>query len=312
MKVVIVLGAAGYIGSECSAQLNSAGYKVIGIDKVEPLYYPYEFIKHDLSKDGLELGRRILDMVGGNSVEAIINFAAYKSLPDSVYNPLAYYENNLKVVMESLEMAKLLHPKKYIFSSSASVYSGIQNRAVKESDETNPKSPYGYSKLVGERIVMDTCDNIGVIPVCLRYFNPAGRTDNTDDNSESLFSKIAFILDEDHKGSIKIFGTDYDTRDGSCIRDYIHISDLVDAHLFVIKNDDARGVLNVGTGKGTTVIEVVDAACRIAHANGLKFNYEKSSRRPGDSPIVYADTSKIMSLGWAPKYSVDDIIESFI
>lgn len=312
MKVVIVLGALGYIGSECSAQLESAGYKVIRIDKVSSIYCLNNLIRHDLTEGGLELGKRILDIVGGDSIEAIINFAAYKSLPDSIDNPLAYYENNLKVVMESLEMAKLLHPKKYIFSSSAAVYSNIGDGPVSESDQTYPRSPYGYSKLVGERIVIDTCNRIGVIPVCLRYFNPAGRTKDTVDLSDSLFSRIGLALNKDPEKSIKVFGTEYSTRDGSCIRDFIHISDLVDAHLFVIKNEDACGILNVGTGIGTTVLEVVEAASKVASTNRLKFKYEIDSRRSGDLPIVYANTSKINKLGWSPKHTVLDIVRSLI
>lgn len=324
MKYVLVFGGSGYIGSTVMMDLIKKGYNVINIDKVEqsnPYFTQfygtdiYRYTCEDLSEYRLSTSDVSLigleDYVRGHEVVGAIHFAAFKDLPGSYEIPFDYYQNNLISLLTALRISKHLGAKRFIFSSSAGVYSDKLSGAVTEDMETSGDSPYGYTKIIGERIVADTCRQFGIHGISLRYFNPIGKTSVSVDDSDSLFGNIKRCLQL--KTPLTIFGGDYETKDGTCVRDYIDLRDLSSAHIFCLEGDfnaqkTPYDCFNVGTGTGTTVKEVADTVKSVKR----DFEYKIGPRRIGDAAGSYANPSRIFSKGFKCCYTLRDSIESLL
>lgn len=320
MKIVIITGGSGYIGSAITAKLVESGLLVFNIDLEPPKYKSpngeQTYIPQDISDcsvgafcDGLQkLGR-------GNEFYALIHMAAWKDLPGSYNNPSEYYRNNLQSTINACEIANRLGCSTVIFSSSAAVYPDNVVGKVPETKSLEynaAPSPYGKTKLWGETIVEDICNQYRLRPVNLRYQNPIGCIpDVTVDESESMFGNVINCLKQGK--TFTIYGGDYNTLDGTPVRDYVDIHDIVSAHIFAMNNPYARGTYNVGTGKMTSCKEVCEMINKI---DDNHFPYTIGPKREGDAPGSCADITKIQELGWEPKYtlvdSIKDILEASI
>jgi UDP-glucose 4-epimerase len=254
-------------------------------------------------------------------IEGIIHFAAYKTVPESVAKPLLYYRNNLESLINLLECVRQRQTPYFIFSSSCSVYGNIKEQPVTEQTPLErAESPYGRTKQMGEEIINDlTKIYQDTSFIMLRYFNPAGAHESallgelpmgTPNNLVPYITQTAIGL----RDKLRVFGTDYATPDGTCLRDYIHVMDIADAHtkslqyLMQKRNAVNPEVFNLGTGAGISVLEVVKA---FEDTNGLKLNYELAPRRPGDVAAIYANNEKAAKkLGWKPARSLNEMMRS--
>jgi UDP-glucose 4-epimerase len=324
---VLVTGGAGYIGSHTIIELIQKGFKkIIAVDNYsnsnEKTYerirqitkFKVQFYDTDLtSKDACE------QIFIENKIDAIIHFAAFKSVPESVENPTLYYHNNLNSLINILDAAKKYHCNQLIFSSSCSVYGNSKSLPVTEDTLLEPaESPYARTKLFSEQIILDFVKtNSAFKAIILRYFNPVGSHIsglNGELPSDRPNNLVPFITEvaTGNKKSLRVFGGNYNTKDGTCIRDYIHVTDIADAHVlaldYISTDTNNYTVFNLGTGIGVTVLEVIESFERM---NNLKLNYEIVDRRKGDVEAVYANNEKALKkLGWRPKYSLDDMMES--
>ena len=312
---ILVTGGAGYIGSHMVHELVDAGEPVVVLDNLStgfrfliPGSVPFvagstgdrEVVKKTIARHG---------------VTAIIHFAASVVVPDSVSNPLGYYRNNTMNTCSLLDVAIECGVRQFIFSSTAAVYGNPERTPVRESDPTNPISPYGTSKLMSEIMLHDAGKAHGLRFVVLRYFNVAGadpklRTGQSTAGATHLI-KVACEAALGKRPKMDIYGTDYPTPDGTCIRDYIHVSDLARAHsaaLAHLRRGGDSKTFNCGYGKGSSVLEVVDAVRRIS---GRDFPVEVCGRRPGDPAALVANVDRIRStLDWRPQFQDLDTIVS--
>ena len=326
-KTILVTGGAGYIGSHTIVDLLENGYEAICID--------------DLSRsDGSAFegifkitGKRIqnykIDLSDKNAVKGIykllppiqgvIHFAAYKSIPESLDKPLQYYQNNVFSLINILTLVEELNIPCFIFSSSCSVYGNPDKLPVNEQTPLKEaQSPYAVTKEMGERITRDFSFGTKIPSIILRYFNPVGA------HPTALIGEMATIAPTNlvpiicqnaagWRNDLMVLGTDYPTRDGSCIRDYIHVSDIAHAHTLAIEyslksKELMYDIFNLGSGNGYTVIEALHA---FQKANSLKLNYKFGPRRHGDVIAVYSDNKKaINTLNWQLKYSIDDMMRT--
>lgn len=316
MKSVIVIGGSGYIGSEICNQLLDKDYFVLNIDKLHsPVnernhkYFRELIINlqyYDRQKDYADIEEEL----NGNDVKGVICLAAYKDLEESLYHPSAYYRNNLMCLLNALEIANQVRSKSFIFSSSAAVYDDSNTLECKE--YFTPEiggTPYGYTKLIGERIVGDVCQEYGIKGISLRYFNPVGRTKYSVDDSTSLFGNILKCI-RNHQVA-EIYGDKYDSIDGTCIRDYVDIRDVADAHIFMIEHHDSLpngDIYNIGRGVQITVLDVMKAVKSIVP----EFEYKISEPRFGDVVGSFANIDGIRNLGWTPKYTLNDSIKTLL
>lgn len=315
MKTVILFGGSGYIGTAISEVLISKGYRVLNIDKHEPNEKLcegediYSHISCDLAGDPVfELITYIEDIIEADELLGAIHLAAYKNLPESLGNAYIYYFNNINCVLSSVKVFNQFRSSnsKFIYSSSAAVYRDSTNRPLSERHKVSLNNPYGNSKLFGEIIVKDVSSQYKFDAVSLRYFNPIGSTKLSVDKSESMFSNIRNAI---RLGStFKVYGGDYDTNDGSCVRDFIDIRDLADAHIYFLENtiDRSYDVINVGTGVGTSVLEVVNTVKEMYPT----FRYEIVGRREGDPSVVYADTRKMENYGFKTTRTLKDSLKT--
>jgi UDP-glucose 4-epimerase len=253
-------------------------------------------------------------------LNAIIHFAALKSVPDSVQDPYLYYANNLNSLNNLLRICKEFKIKKFIFSSSCSVYGNTTALPVTEETECSlPMSPYGATKQMGEQIIKDYAQIIDTKFVLLRYFNPVGAHPSaligeiTKGRAQNIIPAIAQAA-AGLLPSITVFGTNYETRDGSCIRDFIHVCDIAHAHTLALQYAESSmentnyQVFNLGTGNGISVLEVIHTFEKV---NNLKLNIEYASRRDGDVVSVYANNDKAAKyLKWIPKYNLSDMLST--
>lgn len=309
MKVCILVGGSGYIGTAICENLLDKGIKVINIDYKEPkflidnLIWINSDIRYLTNNDLYKLDKSIY---GGNII-GLIHLAAYKDLPESYEVPFDYYTNNINSLMASLKLANSKRIKSFIFSSSAGVYSDDLQGAVTENSKTTGDSPYGYTKLVGERIVTDSCKQFGIKSINLRYFNPVGASTYSVDESDSLFGCILDCIKNNKE--LKIFGSDWvGSRDGTCIRDFIDLRDLAEAHYHAMTLPVGNYTINVGTGTGSTVLEIANAVKSIYP----DFKYKFVGRRDGDALGSYADTTYASSLGFKCTRSIIDSIKSLM
>jgi UDP-glucose 4-epimerase len=328
---ILVTGGAGYIGSHTIIDiLESSDYEVVSIDNYSNSSpETFDRIEAITSKrvknyninlaDYNALKREFFDVE--SKIDGIIHFAALKAVGESVEKPVMYYQNNLNGLINLLKCVHKYHVKNFIFSSSCTVYGNTDGEAVTEQTPTQEtESPYGFTKLVGERMLADfskTKDNFKSIS--MRYFNPVGAHMSgmigelplgRPNNLVPAVTQFASgWLDQ-----LTVYGTDYETRDGTPIRDYIHVSDISHAHVlafkYLVENVDsqANDVFNLGTGAGVTVLEVLDAFER---STGVKLDYTLGPRRNGDVEIVYANNEKAKTvLNWIPGHSIDDAMSS--
>lgn len=328
MKKVLVTGGLGYIGSHTVVELQNAGFEVVIID--------------NLSNSSLEVLDGIIQITGKTplfekidlrqkseviqffekhqDISGIIHFAASKAVGESVENPLLYYENNLTTLIYLLQACNNYTIENFIFSSSCTVYGEPDKLPINESAPIKKAtSPYGNTKQISEEILNDFCNVSNLKSIALRYFNPIGAHDSskigelplgTPQNLVPFITQTAAGL----RDQLSVFGDDYPTEDGSCIRDYIHVVDLAKAHVVALerllknRNSNQFETFNIGTGKGSSVLEVVNAFEKITQQ---KLNYKIVDRRVGDVISVYADTKKANEvLGWKAENSMEDSLLS--
>tara|TARA_R110001583_G_scaffold23748_3_gene87260 strand:+ start:816 stop:1841 length:1026 start_codon:yes stop_codon:yes gene_type:complete len=329
MDKILVTGGLGFIGSHTVVELQNEGYDVVIID--------------DLSNSSIKVLDGITSITGKkpvfekldlknragvetffakhNDIKGVIHFAASKAVGESVKEPLLYYENNIATLIYILKELQKLPSAAFIFSSSCTVYGQADELPITENAPVKQaESPYGNTKQIGEEIIKDTCkvsENLNAI--ALRYFNPVGAHESgkigelpigVPQNLVPFITQTAIGL----RKELSVFGDDYPTPDGTCIRDYIHVVDLAKAHVVALqrllqnKNKENYETFNLGTGKGSTVLEVVKSFERVS---GKKLNYKIVGRREGDIISAYADTHKANDeLGWKTELSLDDAMRS--
>ncbi|WP_341989592.1 UDP-glucose 4-epimerase GalE [Azorhizobium sp. AG788] len=307
---VLVTGGAGYIGSHMVLALIDAGEPVVVLDNLSTgfrwaVHPDATFVEGDVSDSAL-----VAQVIADHDITAVVHFAARIVVPESVADPLGYYYANTvktRALLEAVVAAGVPH---LIFSSTAAVYGMVGNDPVAEDALLSPISPYGRSKLMSEWMLEDTAFAFPLRYVALRYFNvagadPAGRTGQSTAGATHLI-KVACETALGKRPGMAVFGTDYETPDGTCLRDYIHVSDLVAAHLDALtylRQGGSSAVLNCGYGRGYSVLEVIDT---VKSVSGVDFKVTYSPRRPGDPAAVVAKADKIRAtVGWEPR--LDDL-----
>ncbi|NID03452.1 UDP-glucose 4-epimerase GalE [Luteibacter jiangsuensis] len=312
MKSVLVTGGAGYIGSHTVQQLVERGERVVVIDNLSTGFREAvlgaSFVEGNVGD--IDLVSRVLE---AHRVDAVLHFAAHTVVPESVSDPLKYYGNNTGNTRNLLACCAAAGIDKFIFSSTAAVYGTTEAGVADEDTPTCPINPYGTSKLMSETMLRDWCATGAMRHVILRYFNvagcdPLGRIGHSTPNA-TLLIKVACEHAVGKRASIAIYGTDYDTPDGTGVRDFIHVEDLAAAHLRALDHLRAGGeslTLNCGYGHGYSVREVVEA---VARAAGHRLNVAELPRRPGDIPKLIARSDRLREvLGWRPSYDDLDVI----
>jgi UDP-glucose 4-epimerase len=310
MSKVLVTGGAGYIGAHVAAELLKSGYSIrIYDDFSNGLHRRVDGKFRDIV-DGDMLDRvKLLAALDG--IDAVIHLAAKKAVEESVKDPLKYYENNVGGTLNLLGAMAAKGVEQLVYSSSAAVYSPNDKEAVLEDDPTAPLSPYGASKLLSEQLISSVGSAEQISNISLRYFNVVGSNiaEFGDNSKDNLVPKVFLALKNGKRP--QIYGSDYPTPDGTCIRDYIHVQDLALAHLAALKKVESgyiSQVYNVGSGKGYSVKEMMD---QISKSLGRDINPEVSQARAGDSPKLIASIDKIKEqLGWSPKASLEEMIDS--
>jgi UDP-glucose 4-epimerase len=304
---VLVTGGAGYIGSHMVLALAEAGESVVVIDNLSTGFSAFlpegvPLFIGDAADENLVEG-----VIATHGVKSIVHFAGSVVVPDSMRDPLAYYRNNTMATRSLLNAAVKCGVNSLIFSSTAAVYGNPDQVPVPEDAPTRPLSPYGSSKLMTEIMLHDVASAHGMNYVVLRYFKVAGadplaRTGPATVGATHLL-KVAVETATGQRAKIDVFGTDYPTPDGSCIRDFIHVSDLAQAHraaLSYLRGGGASATLNCGYGRGYSVLETIEAVRRVS---GRNFAVQYAPRRPGDIVTVIADTGRIRrTLDWTPQY----------
>ncbi len=329
MDKILVTGGLGFIGSHTVVKLQEAGYEVVIIDDLSN--------SSENVLDGITAitGKRpIFEKIDlkekadvsaffqkHNDVKGVIHFAASKAVGESVKEPLLYYENNIGSLVYLLKELKELPEASFIFSSSCTVYGQADELPITENAPVKQaESPYGNTKQIGEEIIRDTCKVVPTLKaIALRYFNPIGAHESAEigelpigvpQNLVPFITQTAIGM----RDELSVFGDDYPTSDGTCVRDYIHVLDLAKAHVVALqrllqnKNKESYETFNLGTGKGSSVLEVVQSFERVS---GEKLNYKIVGRREGDIISAYADTNKAKDeLGWKTELSLDDAMLS--
>ncbi len=310
---ILVSGGAGYIGSHMVLNLVDNNEEVVVIDNLSTGFEWAVDKRATLIKGDIGNIELVSQIINKYDIEEIIHFAGSIIVPESVENPLKYYQNNSCVTRNLLEAAVNNKVKHFIFSSTAAVYGMVGNEPVNEETILNPISPYGRSKLMSEIMLKDISAAHPLSFGILRYFNVAGadkdkRSGQSTPNATHLI-KVATQTALGKRKFIEIFGTDFDTPDGTCLRDYIHVSDLVEAHSLLVQYLRAGGestILNCGYGSGYSVREVINEVKRVTN---IDFSVREAARRAGDPAVIIANGEKLRSLlGWQPKYDDLEII----
>lgn len=330
MKKILVTGGCGYIGAHTVVDLLQHGYEVVSIDN-NSRSNPH-IVKGIERITGIAIKNYAIDLCDAAATRAvfeanpdiagIIHFAAYKAVGESVEFPMRYYENNLVSLINILNAARDYNVGQFVFSSSCTVYGNPAPDAipVTESSPLMPaESPYGATKQMGEIIVRDFAKAAPVNAILLRYFNPVG-AHPSNELGELPIGRPANLVPAITQTAIgklpmmHVHGHDYPTRDGSCVRDYIHVSDIAHAHTLALnyllagKSKDNPAIFNLGTGDGFTVLEVIQAFEKVSDQ---KLNYQLGPRRAGDVVAIYANNEKARTeLGWIPKYTLDDMMDT--
>ncbi len=310
---VLVTGGAGYIGSHMVLALIDAGHDVVVLDNLSTGFTwaiapQAKLVEGDIGDEAL-----VANIIADHKIDAVVHFAGSIVVPDSVADPLGYYLNN--TVKSRALMAAVVKSgiRKFIFSSTAAVYGNPETQPVFETAKPAPISPYGTSKLMTELMLQDSHLAYGLNYVALRYFNvagadPKGRSGQSTPRATHLI-KVACQTALGQRHAMDVFGTDYDTPDGTCLRDYIHVSDLISAHMDALAHlnrGGESGIFNCGYGKGYSVLEVIKA---VEKAFGGPVNHKLVARRPGDPAAIVAGADRVRDiLGWKPKHADLDFI----
>ena len=309
---VLVCGGAGYIGSNMTAMLGAEGHEPIVFDNLSKGHKAAvgqaQFIKGDLGDFELLVGT-----LKQKKIDAVMHFAAFIEVGESVQEPLKYYHNNVCNTQSLLSAMEAVGVEKFIFSSSAAVYGAPEKVPVTEDSPKKPVNPYGETKLAIEKMCHYQSEAGKLRYAALRYFNACGAGNDCrlgeDHRPESHLIPRTIKAAMGKRSDVKIYGTDYPTADGTCIRDYIHIEDLCRAHLLALnKLEEATELIyNLGNGKGYSVREVIEAVRKVS---GRDFKVTETERRPGDAPILTSDATKAIDrLGWKPKFDkLEDIV----
>lgn len=305
--MILVVGGAGYIGSHLLKLLRESNEPHVVFDNLENGHRSglqgSTFVEGDI-RNPIDI-ERLFDQFPG--IDAAINFAAYIAVGESVREPGKYYRNNTLGALNLLEVMRQREVNKIVFSSTAAVYGNPQYTPLDEDHPKGPLNPYGHSKLMVEQLLDDYDKAHGVKSVCLRYFNAAGSDPDgvlgEDHEPEEHLIPVALLAAVGKRPSLKVFGSDYSTPDGTCVRDYIHVLDLASAHLLAVKHLRSGGdsrKYNLGNGTGFSVKQVIETAQEVI---GKPIPHEYADRRPGDSPELVADSSRIkLDWGWEPKH----------
>ncbi len=329
MLKIIITGGAGYIGSHTILELlNDPNIEVIAIDNYSNASpATYERIKSISNKEVRHYEIDLCNAAAVNDlfkqeghIDGIIHFAAHKAVGESMDFPGKYYLNNMNALVHVLEACVKYDIKHFIFSSSCSVYGNAVQLPVDENTAiATAESPYAHTKQIGEEVIQFYAQRFGLKTIALRYFNPVGAHSSGRNGELPLNrpSNLVPVITQTAVGIIKemeVFGSDYDTRDGSCVRDYIHVTDIANAHVLAIKyliqqqQELAFDVYNLGTGQGVSVLEAITAFEKVS---GVKLNYKISPRRAGDVIAIYSDSSKALKhLGWTCKYDIDEMMRT--
>lgn len=330
--MILITGGLGFIGSHTVVELiNTLNASIIIIDdlsnskvdvleKIGKLVDINKIIYYKLNI----LSENFKDIFEKHNIESVIHFAAFKSVNESIKEPLKYYDNNVNGTIKLLQLCELNNVKNFIFSSSATVYGSSKSPLIESSNTGfGITNPYGQSKYITEKILMDLSQSSNLKIIILRYFNPVGAHksgllgENPNGIPNNLMPYILRVaiknnLDktlDDVYSSLKIFGNDYDTPDGTCKRDFIHVVDLALAHVAAYNNfnkiDKKLEIYNIGTGKGTSVLEMVNTFKKV---NNVNVPFDLVDKRPGDIDVVYCDCEKAKNeLGWVAKKTLEDI-----
>jgi len=314
-NIVIVTGGAGYIGSHTCKALYKAGYLPVCYDNLSTGHA--SSVKWGpLERGDILDGDRFRSVLANYEVSAIVHFAASAYVGESVANPGKYFRNNVMGSLTLLETARDHHIDAFIFSSSCATYGNPHRLPIREDTPQHPINPYGASKLMVERMLADFGSAHGLRSISLRYFNAAGADPDgeigEDHDPETHLVPLALDAALGRRGPIAVYGTDYDTPDGTCVRDYIHVADLADAHvcaLEALRRGAVQGAFNLGNGLGYSVLDVIEAIRRVTD---LPVPVQYGDRRPGDPPILISDAARAMhELGWTPRFcSLDEIIRT--
>jgi UDP-glucose 4-epimerase len=314
-RTVLVVGGAGYIGSHMLAALLDAGYETVTLDDLSRGHrelVPGGAFVHGSCGDAAALDR----LFAAHRVDAIMHFAAFALVGESVERPLDYYRNNVAATAVLLERMLAHGVRKFIFSSTCAVYGEPERVPIDEDHPTRPTNPYGMTKLTAERMLADAARAHGLAYTSLRYFNAAGahpeRALGERHDPETHLIPLVLQVAAGKRDCISILGTDYRTRDGTCVRDYVHVCDLAQAHLLALERllgGEPGGIYNLGSSRGYTVREVIELARRIT---GHPIPAIEAPRRPGDPAILVASPEKAQrELGWQPRFAaLEKIIET--
>lgn len=327
MLKILVTGGTGYIGSHTIVDLIEHGFEPISVDN--GINSDSSILDNIFQITGIRVTHYDGDLCNPgvadqifseHNLSGVIHFAALKSVGDSVKMPVKYFHNNIDSLLKVIEACLKFNVGNFIFSSSCTVYGNSKEAQVDESTPIQEAvSPYGRTKQMGEQILQDCFSHTDHRSILLRYFNPAGAHPSAlmGEAASQVAQNLVPVITETAIGlrkSFDVFGTDYPTRDGSCIRDYIHIMDLAHAHtlaleyLLAAKQDKPIDVYNLGIGQGVSVLEAIKA---FESVSNLSLNYNLAPRRPGDVVAIYSDYKKAQSqLGWQPKYDIYDIMRS--
>ena len=325
MRKILVTGGLGFIGSHTVVELQQAGYEVIIIDnlynsKIEVLDSITSITSIKPSYFNIDLRNKIAveDFFKNNKIDGIIHFAASKAVGESVNNPLLYYENNISTLVYLLQEMKKHKLSNFIFSSSCTVYGQADELPITENAPTKPaESPYGNTKQIGEEIIRESCKANGLKAIALRYFNPIGahETANIGELPIGVPQNLIPFVTQTAAGirkELSVFGNNYPTKDGTAVRDYIHVVDLAKAHIAalerLLKNNNKKDfeVFNVGTGTGSSVLEVIQAFEKVSKT---QLNYKIVGRREGDITSAFADTTLAkVELGWKTEKTLEEAL----
>ncbi|HRI28885.1 MAG TPA: UDP-glucose 4-epimerase GalE [Chitinophagales bacterium] len=327
---ILVTGGCGYIGSHTIADLLQNGFEVVCLD--DNSRSNEQLLTGIAQICGVEIKNYRINLCNAAQTQAlfaqhpdikgIIHFAAYKSVPESVHNPLLYYHNNIAALVNVLQVVEQFQIPYFVFSSSCSVYGNAAQLPVTEDTPLQKaESPYGFTKQIGEQIVADVAAaNSDKKFISLRYFNPVGahptaligELQEKPENLVPIITQTAI----GKRAQMTVFGNDYPTRDGSCVRDFIHVADIANAHTkalqYLINQPPLSAhnleVFNLGSGNGITILEAIAA---FEQVSGVKLNYQIGPRRPGDVVAIYANNNKATQvLGWQPQYSLNDMMRT--
>ena len=313
MKTILVAGGAGYIGSHMVALLVKRGYEVVVADNLRTGHWQAVKGARKMYVGDLRDGAFLHQVFTENKIDGVINFAAFSLVGESVTNPLKYYGNNVEGAVSLLSAMQAHGVDKIVFSSTAAAYGEPEKQPIEEGDRTEPTNPYGATKLAIENM-LKWCDcAYNIRYVALRYFNAAGSDTEAgigeDHNPESHLIPLVMKTALGQRDHIGIFGEDYPTPDGTCVRDYIHVKDLAEAHLLALEYLEQGGssdVFNLGNGAGYSVREIIETARRIT---GKEIKAVVEPRRGGDPSVLIASNKKAAEvLGWKPVLGLDQII----